>query len=91
VSVNDDFKLSPGGVNVLDFSDPTLTTWGGSTWGGGYWSSAPVLKDKIRRKAIRGTTFSTYFYNETLDQEWSVHRVEHHLGTSRSPAIRDTE
>jgi len=94
-SVSDDFKLSLGTFVELDLEDPlgtSPTQWDGSTWGGGSWSgSAGVLQDKIRRRAIRGTVFSTAFYNEMLDQEWSVHRVEHHLATSRSPAIRDTE
>jgi len=94
-TVSDDFKSSLGSYVELNMVDPlgtSPTTWSGSTWGGGSWSDkAGVLQDRIRRRAIRGTTFSTGFYNDTLDQGWAVHRVEHHLATSRSPAIRDTE
>lgn len=89
--VSADYATGTGSLAVLSFIDQTATTWGGSTWGGGTWAAPAALNIDHRRNAIRGTVFSTYFANATLDQVWSVHRLEHHITTPRQPTIKKTE
>lgn len=89
--VSADYETGTGSNAVLDFSDPSATTWGGSTWGGGTWARPAALNVDHRRIAKRGTVFSTYFANSTLDQPWSVHRLEHHIRGQRQPTVKKTE
>lgn len=90
-AVSSDYAVGTGTNVALDFSDPSVTTWGGSTWGGGSWSRAVGLNVDHRRVAIRGTQFSTYFYNAILNQSWSVHRLEHHIRGARQTTVKKTE
>jgi len=81
-----DFRQGVGTTDELNFTDPTASTWGGSTWGGTTWAEPRGLIAKERRRATRGTVFSVYFANSILNQEWSVHRVDHHLREIRKPS-----
>jgi hypothetical protein len=87
-AVSRDFKQPTGTLSVLDFTDTTASVWGGSTWGGGTWANPAGLIPRLRRYAIRGTVFSTYLENTTLDQTFSVHRLDHHLREQRVPSVR---
>lgn len=86
--ISRDFRQGVGSLSLLDFTDPTATTWGGSDWGGGTWSEEAGLIARLRRYAIRGAVFSTYLENTALDQPWAVHRCDHHLREQRVPSIR---
>ncbi|HET7455394.1 MAG TPA: hypothetical protein VFJ76_07735 [Solirubrobacterales bacterium] len=86
MAVAPDFQQGVGKEELLDFTDTTASTWSGATWGGSEWAEPKGLVGKERRIAERGTVFSAYFRNETLDQEWSVHRLEHLIPTVRDPA-----
>ena len=59
--------------------------------GRGTWAAGAVLDPKMLRKALRATTFSLGFYNETLDQEWAVHRLQYHIASERIPSTRKTD
>lgn len=54
-------------------------------------NASAALDVALRRKAQRGTTFSVYFSNSTKDQDWSVHRLEHHVAGSRQPTVTQTD
>ena len=90
-AVSADYETGTGNSTVFDFSDASATTWSGSTWGGGTWARPAALNVGHRRIALRGTVFSTYFANETLNQDWSVHRLEHHIASPRQPTVKKTE
>lgn len=81
-----DFRQGTGTSDELNFVDSTASTWSGSTWGGTTWAEPRGLIGKERRRATRGTTFSVYFANSILNQEWSVHRLDHHLREIRKPS-----
>jgi hypothetical protein len=81
-----DFEQGVGKESLLDFTDTSATAWSGSTWDATKWAEPRGLIGKQRRVAARGTTFSTFFYSETKDQDWSVHRIEHLIPTIREPA-----
>ena len=86
MAVASDFQQGVGKETLLDFTDTSAASWSGSTWGGAEWAEPKGLVGKQRRIASRATVFSTFFYNETKDQDWSVHRIEHLIPTVREPA-----
>lgn len=90
MGVATDFEQGVGTLSSLDLEDASAAEWGTPEWGGFEWAQPKGLVGKQRRVASRGTTFSVYFSNETKDQEWSIHRLEHLLPTIRQPA-RGTE
>lgn len=90
-AVSADYLTGTGASVVLDFSDDSVSTWGGTTWGGGTWAAPAALNIAHRRIALRGTVFSIYLANSTLDQSWSVHRLEHHIRGVRQPTVKKTE
>jgi hypothetical protein len=70
-------------------------TWpSGVTWGswissdGGLWPGGSQVADRLARRGVRGTTFSTQFQNHAASQDWSVHRVSRHLRETREASIR---
>jgi hypothetical protein len=81
-----DFRQDPGTLAPLDFSDPTAPEWGSPEWGEFEWAETRGLVQKSRMTAVLGTTFSLYFTNSTLDQEWSMHRSTHHLREIDKPS-----
>lgn len=81
-----DFEQGTGTLDLLDFSDKSADTWGGTTWGGGEWAEPKGLLPAHKRRATRGTTFSLFFENTTKDQEWAVHRAVHHLREIARPS-----
>lgn len=82
-----DFKQSVGTLNLIDMESEVVDEWGGTEWGEGEWAVPSGLIGAERRVSIRGTAFSTYFQNETKDQEWSVHRLEELVPNVRDPAV----
>jgi hypothetical protein len=88
LGISFDFITQTGSLTLLDFTDATSTTWGGSTWGGATWSVDAGLISQLRRLSVQGTTFSTYLTNSILDQGWRVHRLDHHLRESRIPSVK---
>lgn len=80
------FRQDPGSLALLDFSDPSAPAWGEPEWGEFEWAEPLGLVQKARMTAVLGTTFSLYFQNTTLDQDWSVHRSTHHLREIGKPA-----
>lgn len=86
-----DFELGTGTLETLDFTDASASTWGGTTWGASTWATPAQLIPQHRKQSVRGTTFSLSFFNNTLDQAWSVHRLEHQLRQPRQPAVMRTE
>ena len=87
-AVSTDFQVTPGDVAQLDFSDPTASVWESGFWEIGSWSTGAGLISDLDRRAKRGTVFSTYFYNATLNQDWGVHRLDHHLREARVPSMK---
>jgi len=81
-----DFRQDPGTLATLDFSDPSAPSWGEKEWGEFEWAEPRGLVQKARMTAVLGTTFSLYFANSTLDQEWSMHRTTQHLREINKPA-----
>ncbi len=88
ISISDDFAQGTGTLDQLDLTDNTASTWGGTTWGASTWSQGAARVVALRRRAIRGTVFSTRFFNNTLDQEWIISRLDHHLRESRIPSVK---
>lgn len=83
-----DFNVGTGTLDYLNMVDTGLTTWGGSTWGGGRWGANASRKPALRRRATRGTVFSTYFYSNVLNQSWTIARLDHHLRELRVPSVK---
>lgn len=81
-----DFLQGSGTTDEMNFSDTTSSTWGGTTWGGSTWAEPRGLIGKERRRATRGMVFSVYFANTILNQEWSIHRVDHMVREIRKPS-----
>jgi hypothetical protein len=55
---------------------------------GGAWPSSGAVVDRLARKSIRGTVFSTEFVNQSTSSDWSVHRVSRHLRETRGASVR---
>lgn len=89
--LSNDWKDSVGTLTQLDMTDPSVDTWSGTTWGGGEWANPLDLVPVLRRLAVRGTTFSTYFQNSILNQSWAVHRLQHHLADAQIPSKKKQE
>jgi hypothetical protein len=89
LSISHDFEQESGTLDLLDFTDAAAPTWGTSFWGATTWASPHGLNPKLRRRAVRGTVFSTGFFNSTLDQSWSVHRLAHALREQRIASVTD--
>jgi hypothetical protein len=68
---------------------PSSGTWG--AWiaaNGGVWPGEGEVTNKLLRRAVRGTTFSTQFSSHPASPEWAMHRVARHLRETRMPSIR---
>lgn len=86
MAISENFKKETGQIDILNFIDSSVTQWNESTWGGGTWAQPRGLIQKERIRAVRGTTFSVSLENSTLNQEWSVHRMDHMERETRKPA-----
>lgn len=86
MGVATDFDQGIGTLGELNMEDPTGAEWSTPEWGAFDWAEPRGLVVDYRRTASRGTVFSTYFKNETLNQAWSVHRTEHLIPAVREPA-----
>jgi len=95
VGLDSDFVINLGAVETLDMSGSTGSTFGGEGFFGGeglFADSANALIGVNSREACneRGTTFSTYFANSTLDQGWSIHRMDLLLREISKPSTIST-
>lgn len=88
-----DFATANAETASLDFSSGE-DLWGSGangTWGSGTaedaWGPTQVLRPKMFRKAVHGTTFSISFSNSTLDQSWAIHRLAAHVRETRIPTV----
>lgn len=80
MGIDKDFAVNTGPTQELDMTGSTGSLFGGGgTFGGeGYFGdTASGLVGKERNIAQRGTVFSTLFTNETLDQPFTIHRLEY--------------
>jgi hypothetical protein len=84
--IGHDFRQDTGFQELLDFADPDATVYEESHYEEDFYAEPRGLLVAYRRIAVRGTTFSLYLSNNVLDQEWSVHRVDHHLREIRKPS-----
>lgn len=92
VSFSKDFELAFSQASTAIFG--SLATWpngGSDVWPNGavtdFWPGGGQVADRLVRKALRGTVFSTQFSNLTGYATWSVHRVARHLREQREPSI----
>jgi hypothetical protein len=85
-ALGNDFEIGVGDLDALEMEPSGVTKWEESTWGGGEWVTSPGLLPAHRRRAVRGTVFSLYFFNATKGQTWSVHRADHALREIRKPS-----
>jgi|GEM_PF-4606657 hypothetical protein len=75
------------------FNVPSLWPAPGGTWAdwiasnGGNWPSAGEVSDRMIRRAVQGTTFSTQFSNHPSTQTWAMHRVVRHLRETRGTSV----
>jgi hypothetical protein len=93
LAVSHDFRIAVGdSLTLLDLtSNPSGSLFGGTgTFGGTgiFGDTASGLSPALRRYGVRGTVFSTYLSNSTLDQAWAVHRLTHHLREARIPSVK---
>jgi hypothetical protein len=68
---------------------PTSGTWG--AWVASLddvWPGEGTVTNKLLRRAIRGTTFSTQFANHPTSPIWAMHRVARNLRETRTPSVR---
>ena len=87
MAVAQDFVTGLGNLDLLDFTDPDSYTWQSGNWQIGNWNQAAARVAVLRRRAVRGTVFSTSFSNSILNQTWQVARCDHHLREARIPSI----
>lgn len=80
-----DFRQDNGTQDLLDFSDPTATVWESEKWESSTWAEPRGLLAAHKRRSTRGTVFSLYLSNTVKDQEWSLHRADHHLRSVAKP------
>ena len=86
-----DFEAATGTLELLNFADATTTTWNLEAWNVSTWATPAQLVGAHRKTSTRGTVFSLSFYNATLDQRWSAHRLEHQIRQPRQPGVLRTE
>jgi hypothetical protein len=79
-----DFQQDVGAPTEVIFSRET-SKWNTQFWNVGKWGQSEVLMPYLRRRAVRGTTFSAYLSNSRPGQSWAVHRQEHAI---RNPPSR---
>lgn len=88
LGVSKDFAEDPGTLDRINMRNPNDDNWNETTWGGGVWATATPRVPALRRRAVRGTVFSTYFYNSNRDEEWTISRLDHHLREKRIPSVK---
>lgn len=96
IGVSRDFGYATT-TTALDF-EANVDTWddgtGSDTWGDGTgtdtWGPDYAINPKLARTAVRGTTLSTHFQNNTLDKSWAIYRLTHHLRETRHPSLTKT-
>jgi len=93
VGFSTDFNPSQTSVSSPMFTSTATWPLAGGTWAdwialnGGTWPSAGSTVNRLVRRAVRGTTFSTQFANNPASKTWAVHRVSRHLRETREASI----
>ncbi len=90
-SLSSNFNEDFGDLVQLDFDDAAANpdVWNIETWNNQFWADGATigLGHDIDRTAQRGEVFSAYLQNSAINQQWSVHRLNHHY---RGPIRRAT-
>jgi hypothetical protein len=89
MGLDSDFIINAGSTVELDMTGTTGSPIGGEGFIGGEGLIGDIANALIgtqRRVAERGTTFSMFFFNSTLDQSWSMHRVDNLLREISKPS-----
>ncbi|MBS1890970.1 MAG: hypothetical protein JST59_06740 [Actinobacteria bacterium] len=86
VALGFDFHAGKGDFDTFDFTDSDVPVWNKDEWNKTIWAEPKALVASYRRRAVRGTTFSLYLANSVLDQEWSLHRIDHLLREIAKPS-----
>jgi hypothetical protein len=84
-----DFLNNSGPTEILEMEGTTGSVLGGEGTLGGEGILGDIAQDLLEAYLgtdVRGTTFSVIFSNETLNQDWSIHRIDHHLREVRMPS-----
>lgn len=87
MGLSPDFQQDVGELRQLDMADPTAVTWNVNNWNVNTWASPAPLNPVLSRFAVRGTVFSTYFNNTALDNDFAIHRLNHHVRSQRIPSV----
>jgi hypothetical protein len=88
MAVAPDFQTDPGTLTQLQLPTPIVPTWNVEAWNTSTWGgSAASLEPVLRRFAVRGTVFSTYFENAVLNEPWAVHRLSQNVREQRVPSV----
>lgn len=89
-SISKDFAQAQAATETLNFgvSAGSQPQWNSSTWGGTTWAEdSEILEPEQRRRAVRGTTFSTTFSGTG---KWALHRMTHQIRQVRQPGIEES-
>jgi hypothetical protein len=93
VGFSTDFNPTQTSVATPAFTATGTWPTAGGTWAdwilsvGGNWPSAGSTVDRMIRRAVSGTTFSTQFSNNSSSKTWMVHRVTRHLRETRGTSV----
>lgn len=86
LGVSADYEVNIGVLDEQKMLDTGDVRWNTFNWNIDRWYSSTGLIPKTRRRADRGTVFSTAIQAPTDDEFWAVHRLEHHLPAARRAA-----
>lgn len=81
-----DFNEDAGEPEEMDLTETSSTHWNGEKWESSFWAGGAGLVQGYRGSSVKGTVFSVYLANNILDQDWSVHRIVHHLRSIMRPS-----
>lgn len=84
-----DFLIGAGPSEKLEMIAESGSVLGGEGILGGEGFLGDTAQDLVEAYLgtdVRGTVFSVYFNNTTLNQDWSIHRIDHHLREVRMPS-----
>lgn len=96
VGIARDFDALPGRFDAVQFSGSGVDLWetgaGPSLWGDGsdstkLWGPASTTAPWLVSQSVSGHLLSLALSNSTLDQSWSLHRLEHGFHQPRSPEV----
>lgn len=83
IGIAHDYQTSAT-LTQLDFT-VSQPLWDVAEWDVDVWGPLPSYKTKSIRQGPRGMIFSTMIQNSTLDQPWTIHRLENQMRGQRDP------